>query len=153
MTVAELIPVLQMAVGPVVLISGVGLIVISLTNRLGRVIDRGRFLADELRETHASKHPNTVEQIQILNYRARLLQRSIIFAVLCVLLAAMLIMSLFLIAAMKIEAVWLIGGLFVGALGSLFISLIIFLQELNQALIVFRLEIGQYSVAKSERRR
>jgi hypothetical protein len=145
MTVAELIPVLQMAVGPVVLISGAGLLVLSLTNRLARVIDRGRFLADEMHETHASKHPNTVEQIQILFYRARLLQRSIIFAVLCVLLAAMLIMSLFFIAAMNIEAVWLIGGLFVGALGSLIVSLVIFLQELNQSLIVFRLDIGKYS--------
>ena len=40
-TVAELIPVLQMAVGPTVLISGVGLLILSLTNRLGRVVTAG----------------------------------------------------------------------------------------------------------------
>ena len=40
MRFAELIPVLQMAVGPVILISGIGLILLSMTNRFGRVIDR-----------------------------------------------------------------------------------------------------------------
>ncbi len=143
MTVAELIPVLQMAVGPVVLISGAGLLILSLTNRLGRVIDRGRSLVSELRETPASKHPSMTEQLLILSRRARLLQRSIVFAVLCVLLAVMLIITLFFIAAMKIEAVWLIGGLFVGALGSLIVSLIAFLQELNQSLIAFHLDIQE----------
>jgi len=40
-TVTELIPVLQVAIGPVVLISGIGLLILSMTNRFGRVIDRG----------------------------------------------------------------------------------------------------------------
>jgi hypothetical protein len=143
MTVAELIPVLQMAIGPVVLMSGVGLLIVSLTNRLGRVIDRGRILAAELRENPESKRPNTGSQLQILSRRAHLLQFSIVLAVLCMLFAAVLIITLFFIAAMKIEAVWLIVGLFVGALGSLIVSLVAFLQELKQALIVFRLEIGK----------
>ena len=39
-TVAQLIPVLQTAIGPMILISGVGLLLLSMTNRLGRVIDR-----------------------------------------------------------------------------------------------------------------
>jgi len=69
-TVAELIPVLQMAVGPVVLISGVGLLILSLTNRLGRVIDRGRVLTDELRQNPESTRPNASEQVRILVRRA-----------------------------------------------------------------------------------
>jgi hypothetical protein len=143
MTVSELIPVLQMAVGPVVLISGVGLLILSLTNRLGRVIDRGRSLAGELRKVSESGHPKIEEQLTSLSRRARLLQRAIVCAVLCVLFAAILIMTLFLIAALKIEAVWLVGGLFVAALGSLIMSLVAFLQELNQALHAFRLDIGK----------
>ena len=134
---------LQMAVGPVVLISGVGLLILSLTNRLGRVIDRGRVLTDELRQNPQSTRPNASEQVRILVRRAHLLQRSIFFAVLCVLFAAMLIISLFFIAAAEVEAVWLIGGLFVAALGALIVSLLAFLQEINQALIVFRLDIGK----------
>jgi len=44
----QLIPVIQTAVGPVILISGVGLLLLSMTNRFGRVLDRARLLAREL---------------------------------------------------------------------------------------------------------
>lgn len=69
------------------------------------------------------------------------MRRAIFFAVLCVLFAAVLIMSLFFIALFKLEAVWLISGLFMGSLLSLTVSLATFMQELTQALIVFHLEI------------
>ena len=48
--VRELIPVLQVAIGPVILISGVGLLLLTMTNRYGRTIDRARHLVRELRE-------------------------------------------------------------------------------------------------------
>ena len=44
----ELIPILQSAVGPVILISGVGLLLLSMTNRFGRVVDRARILAGSI---------------------------------------------------------------------------------------------------------
>jgi hypothetical protein len=141
MTVVELIPVLQVAVGPVVLVSGVGLLILSLTNRLGRVVDRGRSLARELRHNPQPNNTSATTQLHILSYRANLLQRAIIFAVLCVLFAAILIITLFITAALKIEDVWLIGGLFVGSLVSLIISLIAFLQELHQSLTAFYMDI------------
>jgi len=94
-TIAGLIPVLQVAVGPVVLISGAGLLILSLTNRLGRIVDRGRGLASEFREIPESKRPGITKQLEILSHRARLLQRAIIFAVLCVLLAVALVITLF----------------------------------------------------------
>ena len=146
MTLAELIPVLQTAVGPVVLVSGVGLLIISLTNRLGRVVDRGRNLASDLREIPKGKHPGIDVQLQILSRRAHLLRRSIVYSVLCVLFAAVLIIVLFLTAAFGIESAWLVGGLFVlfvCTLGSLVLSLIDFLRELNQALIAFHMDIEQ----------
>src|SRR5688572_19515401 len=46
----EIVPVLQVAIGPVILISGVGLLLLTMTNRLGRAIDRARSLVRELRE-------------------------------------------------------------------------------------------------------
>jgi hypothetical protein len=147
-TVAELIPVLQIAIGPVVLISGAGLLILSLTNRLGRIVDRGRYLAGELREASDSGHPDIAQQLQSISQRARLLRRSIIFAVLCVLFAVLLIITLFFTAALQIETTWLIGVLFICALGSLIWSLVDFLRELNRALIAFRLEIGESSSGK-----
>jgi hypothetical protein len=143
MTISELIPVLQIAIGPVVLISGVGLLILSLTNRLGRVVDRGRYLAGELRTASDSRHPGITNQLKSISRRAFLLRRAIVFAVLCVLFAAILIITLFFAAALKLETTWLISALFICALGSLILCLIDFLRELNQALTAFRLEIGE----------
>ena len=142
-TVTELIPVLQMAVGPAVLISGVGLLILTLTNRLGRVVDRGRSLASESRSTPEYKHPSRSKQLKILSRRASLLQRAIILEVLCVLFAAALIITLFFTAALELETAWLIGGLFVGAMLSLILSLVAFLQELNLSLNAFHIDIEE----------
>jgi hypothetical protein len=55
--VHELIPVLQVAIGPVILISGVGLLLLTLTNRYGRTIDRSRQIVREKREcAEADRH-------------------------------------------------------------------------------------------------
>jgi hypothetical protein len=44
MQLKDLFPDLQIAIAPVILISGVGLLLLSMTNRLGRTIDRARQL-------------------------------------------------------------------------------------------------------------
>ena len=45
---ADLLPILQTAIGPVILVSGVGLLILSMTNRLGRAIDRARIFGGQL---------------------------------------------------------------------------------------------------------
>lgn len=141
-TVSELIPTLQVAIGPVVLISGIGLLILSMTNRLGRVIDRGRSLVRELSEIPERNHARVIEQLHILSRRAELLRRAITFSTLSVLLAAVLIISLFITAVFQLEDAWLIGILFVSALASLIVSLVAFLQDLEQSLVAFKLDIG-----------
>ena len=79
-TVTELIPVLQVAIGPVILISGVGLLLLSMTNRLGRVIDRARILDRELRPGSPEDPHRNREQLRILIDRARLLRLAIVLA-------------------------------------------------------------------------
>ena len=142
-SVSELIPVLQIAIGPVVLISGIGLLILSMTNRLGRVIDRGRSLAREMPELSAQLHKQVKLQLVILFQRARLLRSAITFATLSVLLAATLIIILFVTAVFQIENAWLILILFISSMGSLIVSLIVFLLDVNQSLIAFKLDIGQ----------
>jgi len=142
-TVSQLIPVLQVAVGPVVLVSGIGLLILSMTNRLGRIIDRGRALYRELPQTPEPAQKRLTPQIKILTRRAELLQRAITLATVSVLFAAVLVIVLFLTAALKIEDAILIGILFTLALGSLIVSLIAFLQELNLSLVAFRMDLGE----------
>ena len=143
LTVGELIPVLQISIGPVVLISGIGLLILSMTNRLGRVIDRGRSLARELPDLPEQLHGQVKAQLVILSHRAILLRQSITFATISVLLAAVLVIVLFVTAILHLEIAWLILLLFMSDMGSLIVSLIAFLQDLNQSLIAFKLDIGQ----------
>ena len=105
----ELIPVLQVAIGPVILISGVGLLLLTLTNRYGRTIDRSRLLVRELRELAATDRARLEGQIAILYRRARLIRLSIFLAGVSVLLASLLITVLFLTALLKLEVGLLIS--------------------------------------------
>ena len=141
-TIAELIPTLQVAIGPVVLISGIGLLILSMTNRLGRVIDRGRNLARELAELPPEGQVRIEAQLHILVRRAEYLRRAITYASVSVLLAAFLIIALFITAVLRLEVAWLIGGLFIGSLAALILSLVAFLQDLNESLLAFKLDIG-----------
>jgi uncharacterized protein DUF2721 len=141
-TIAELIPTLQVAIGPVVLISGIGLLILSMTNRFGRVIDRGRILARGLSELPPEGQVRIEAQLHILARRAEYLRRAITSASVSVLLAALLIIALFITAVLRLELAWLIGALFIGSLGALILSLVAFLQDLNESLLAFKLDIG-----------
>jgi hypothetical protein len=70
MTLNELISVLQVAVGPVILISGIGLLLLSMTNRFGRIIDRSRILAGVLRDADGVDRQRAIAQLRILMHRA-----------------------------------------------------------------------------------
>src|SRR5438477_3631040 len=100
---SELVPVLQTAVGPVILISGVGLLLLSLTNRFGRAVDRARQLLREMRGSTGNDRQRLAGQVENLYQRARLIQTAIISGTVSVLFAAVLIITLFFTALMKLE--------------------------------------------------
>ena len=137
----ELIPVLQVAIGPVILISGVGLLLLTLTNRYGRTIDRSRQLVRELRELSGADRQRLEGQIEILYRRARLIRLSILLAGVSVLLASVLIIVLFLTALWKLEVGLLISLLFIACMVSLSGSLVAFIREINLSLGALKLEL------------
>ena len=138
--VRELIPVLQVAIGPVILISGVGLLLLTLSNRFGRAVDRSRQLGRELREVGVADRPLLAAQVEILYRRARLIRLSIITAALSVLLAAVLIIVLFLTALMKLEVGGAITLLFIACMLSLIVSLSAFIRDIQFSLKALKLE-------------
>src|SRR6185437_3223636 len=110
---SQLIPVLQTSVGPVILISGVGLVLLSLTNRFGRAADRVRQLLREMRGAPEDVRKRLAGEVANLYQRARLIQRAIIFSTISLLFAAVLIITLFFTALMKWESAQVISGLFI----------------------------------------
>ncbi|MFI5197005.1 MAG: DUF2721 domain-containing protein [Thermoanaerobaculia bacterium] len=138
----DLIPILQVAVGPVILISGVGLLLLSMTNRFGRIIDRTRQLTNERRLAVPENHESLVAQLRILLRRARIVRAAIAFAAVSLLLAALLIIVLFTSAILQLGLVLSITGLFVACLVSLIASLVLFIGDINVSLTALKLEVG-----------
>jgi hypothetical protein len=143
MSLHELIPILQMAVIPVILISGVGLIVMSMTNRFGRIADRARQLLVELPSPHGTEPHIVVSEIRILANRARALRLAIACATLSQLFAAVLIITLFLGAILDWQAGLAVVLLFVCSMTSLIGALIAFLRDVNLSLAALRLEMSE----------
>jgi cation transport ATPase len=140
--VADLIPVLQIAIAPVILISGVGLLVLSMTNRLARIVDRTRQLWREARVTESTvERENLYAQLRLLRRRASLVRRAVTGAVVSIFLAAVLIVVLFFAALFRLEVAWLIAIVFVLCLAALIYSLASFLREINESLQVLDLEV------------
>lgn len=142
MHLTDLVPILQMAVGPVILISGVGLLLLSMTNRLGRVIDRSRLLVEARRKCEPSERPRLSSQLSILSRRARLVRLAIILATVSVLMAAVLIIALFLAALSGLEIGAVVIVLFAGCMGSLIGSLVVFIVDIDLSLSALKLEVA-----------
>ena len=142
MRFTELVLILQAAVGPVILISGAGLLILSMTNRFGRLLDRSRQLGDALRNAPEQKRQRLEAELEILIRRAHLLRTTISFATLSVLMAAILVIALFFTALLHAESVLLCAILFIACLVSLIISLLAFLQDINLSLLALKLELG-----------
>jgi hypothetical protein len=126
---------LQAAVSPVILISAYGLLLLSMTNRLGRAIDRGRKLAREPSETSAL-------QIGIIMQRARWIRSAILFTAIAIAAAAILVLVLFLAAFLALDLWLIVSALFVASLTSLVVSLGYFIVDLFRSLSALDAEVA-----------
>ncbi|MBC7369897.1 MAG: DUF2721 domain-containing protein [Undibacterium sp.] len=141
-TLTELVPTLQLAVGPVILISGVGLLLLTLTNRFGRMLDRSRTLVREM--TEGVRVPAAVAnlraQVAILQRRARLLRLAIALVTTTVLCVGVLILGLFIAALLRVEIAALLVAFFCGAILALIGAMVAFLAEINLSLKAAQLD-------------
>ena len=141
MSLRELVPILQIAIGPVILISGIGLILLSMTNRFGRVIDRSRQLSAAMRSAGSAERDVVKSQIEILTKRASLVRQAITLAIVSLLFVAVLVITLFLSAVMHWEAGILAVILFICCMSCLIGSLVAFLRDINLSLAALKLEL------------
>lgn len=140
-SVTELIPVLQTAIGPMILVSGVGLLLLAMTNRLGRIIDRSRILSDKVVDPTVNAQKHISSQLTVLWRRARLIRLAITLASMSALLAALLIILIFITALLRIECAWLMSTLFILCMASLIGSLLVFIKDINLTLVALKLEL------------
>jgi hypothetical protein len=138
----QLVPILQLSIGPVILISGVGLLLLTLTNRFGRLLDRARALNRDQAATPAIA-AGVRAQIAILHRRSGILRLSITLGAITVLLVPVLILVLFVSALLRLEAGWVVVAIFSLSQLTLIGSMLAFIRDMNLALEAVRLEIGE----------
>ncbi len=143
MTVNDLIPLLQTSIGPVILLSAVGLLLLTTNNRLAHAIDRVRSLSKEA-ENAPMPHKTLIKaQMDVLWRRTRLLRHSIELASMSALFAALLVIGLFVTAITGLQNAWpMIAFLFIASLSSLIGSLLFLLLDVNKSLIALKLELN-----------
>lgn len=137
MTSTAFVPILQTAIGPVILISGVGLLILTMTNRLARAIDRAR----ALNHRSGAELERARPQLRILIRRARLLQRAIFMCATSALCAALLVTAIFLSAVFGVSFDALLALLFIAAMGSLIYSLVLFIRDVNLSLAALETDL------------
>ena len=126
--------IIQLAIAPVFLLTGVGTNLTVLTNRLARIIDRSRVIEDilhiESNDRRKANDRDLLIELDELYDRTHLINRAITLSTACALLVCLVIAALFLGDAMGLELDKLIAALFVIGVLSLIGSFIYFLREI-----------------------
>ncbi|CAM3017934.1 DUF2721 domain-containing protein [Rariglobus hedericola] len=139
----SLLPMIQLAITPVILITGLGSLMLTMTNRLGRIVDRTRILAGQ---THAAKDDTRgllEAQLRILYRRAKFVRLAVMFNTLGMFTSGMLVVVIFVSALAGVEAAPLILALFMGAIGFLLTALGYFLSDINLTLRALGMEVDR----------
>lgn len=121
--------IIQLAIAPVFLLTGVGTNLSVLTNRLARIIDRSRVLEDRMHRD-GTVDPIDSAEINVLYLRGHLINRAITLSTACGLLVCLVIATLFIGDALELHFGKFIAALFVLAMVSLIASFFFFMREI-----------------------
>ena len=94
MTIESFAKLLQFSISPIALISGASLLLLSITNRFGRVIDRARILVRELESGAGTAFKEEHKtQLHILLARSQYLRNAVLLIITTIFLSALMIMG------------------------------------------------------------
>jgi len=137
----SILPIIQLSITPVILISGLGALCISLTNRMGRIVDRTRSLAGLMRQANDEERNFLEEQLLIMFRRAKIMRFSMAMITSSMFISGLLVVIIFVSALSRIELSSLILGLFATSVGCLLAGLAAFLRDLFVSLHAVQLEV------------
>lgn len=131
--IADVPQAIQLALGPVFLLTGIAGLLNVMTGRLARIVDRGRQLSEGhgAGQVPASDAPH--HELQSLERRRHVASAAITACTLSALLVCMVITALFLEELLDVPLKWPVGVLFTGATLALVAGLAFFLREVQLA--------------------
>src|SRR3989338_10327271 len=140
MTIDDLIHILQGSIAPCILISGVGLLLLTMTNRLGRSTDRIRSICRELDVAPQEERKNLQYQIVILYKRCQYLQAAIFLASISIFFVSLVVLLLFFAIVFSLSIIPIIKLCFGLSLVCLVSSLPYFLLDVRATLSSLKVE-------------
>lgn len=135
LNVADVTQAIQLALGPVFLLTAIAGLLNVMTGRLARIIDRGRDIKD---------HPGDAvrQELHSLERRRHVSSVAITACVLAALLVCMVIAALFLEVVLGVPLKWLVATFFISATGALVVGLGYFLHEVRMSTQTIRLVLA-----------
>ena len=137
--VASIAHAIQLAVAPVFLLSGIGVLLGVLTNRLARVVDRARHLEDRHSEAAPAEAGELGQQLDSLARRAKLMNTAITLSTVSALLVASVVALLFGSAFVRFNLAVPVAAGFILAMMALVGALLSFLIEVRVAIRTIRI--------------
>jgi len=131
--------VIQSAIAPVFLLTGIASLLVVLTNRLGRIIDRARLLETHHVDATTESQVTLGADLDILSQRARVINLGIILLTVAALFVCIMIGGLFISTFFERDVSLLISALFVLCMIALIAGLLFFLREIQLATASLRI--------------
>ncbi len=131
--------VIQLAIAPVFLLTGIGSLLSVMATRLARIIDRSRVVEGRWNSMDEQERSDAGLEFANLARRAGYTSWAINFGALSALLVCALIAALFLDALLGSNLRWVVGTLFVLSMVALGIGIMFFLREVHTATHTLRI--------------
>jgi hypothetical protein len=132
---------IQSAIAPVVLISGIGLLLLTLTGRLGRIVDRTRLLVRERVNSGPEQRQVIEAQLRVLARRAKLVRLALGLSAASIALIGVVVTVLFVSAFVSLPLAGLVVVLFVASSLSIVAAMLAFMRELQLSLTALEMEL------------
>jgi hypothetical protein len=137
----SLLPIIQLSITPVILMSGIGSLLITLTNRMARVVDRTRGFTTQILTAHGEERDHLSSQLDILWRRAKLVRRAVTYAATSMLMACLLVMVIFADGLLHFHLGAAMVGVFIASVALVIVALVAFLQDIFVSLAALKLDV------------
>ena len=139
-TISDITEAIQLALGPVFLLTGISGMLNVMSGRLSRIIDRGRALKEKPDVIAAYEKHALQDELMMLERRRHITSIAITMCTVAALLVCLVIVSLFLEVMFTILLNWIIGALFILSTLALVVGLTYFLREVHLSSTAVRIK-------------
>lgn len=151
MPTVSVVQILTASIAPVIVISGIGLLLLSITNRYGRALDRARLLMRDLQNSDSDRAnaQHLENQLRHTHQRARLLRGSMVSGSVSIFFVSLTVLALFADQVFRLHFDFVALPFFALCLISLVISIAYSIRDITVSLEA--IEMAMAGIVKAEK--